>query len=58
MAGRLSARRAVIPAAAHSPAVESTTPTAAVLIDFLAPSTAGTHSSMDDEVPAVERAAH
>jgi pimeloyl-ACP methyl ester carboxylesterase len=58
MAGRLDARRAVIPAAAHSPAVENTTPTAAVLIDFLGPSTAGTHSSMNDEVAAVERAAH
>jgi pimeloyl-ACP methyl ester carboxylesterase len=37
MAGRLGAQYAVIPAAAHSPVVESTAPTAAVLLDFWAP---------------------
>jgi pimeloyl-ACP methyl ester carboxylesterase len=37
MAERLSAEYAVIPDAAHSPAVESTAPTATVLLDFWAP---------------------
>lgn len=52
MAGRLRARYAVIPAAAHSPAVESTAPTAAVLIDFWAsPRRTGTSSDEDGGPP-------
>jgi pimeloyl-ACP methyl ester carboxylesterase len=58
MAGRLGARHAVIPDAAHSPSVESTTPTAAVLLDFWASARRPTRASVDDEVAAVERAAH